>query len=398
MGVQRRALRRPPVAPVRTLVTAGVALTAVLLLLALIGSIGGGGREQTAQVVVASAPIAGGTTITPEMVGVTAVPVSRVPAGAFSSTSEVVGRTTARPVVPGEPITASVLEAPSAQQGGTGEFPPGMQVVSVVAQEPDAVMGRVQRGDLVDILATFYTPVPVTRVLVRSAPVLSVSRMDVQASALVQPDQRQRGQGSGQTKLVVLTVLVPSDLVPEVVLGQHAGRVAVSVRPPQGGPFSGDGKEGVSVPQLVTSLVPREQESPRQDTQRPVREAVPPVPPVRTAPVPTLRQEEASRGESREPARRQDGQEQSAWVIVGQRGVREDPQSGREREDSTVAVEVIRGNAVSLEKVPVQGAAPSEASVVTRARSAQGQQGRPQGAVIVPVGVPPAGGQASDGR
>lgn len=411
---RRRSLRRPPLLPVRQLVLGGLALTALLLVAALVGSTGSGGRQQQARVVVASVPISQGTRVSPDMVAVVSVPASRVPPGAFSSPQEVVGRTAARPLIPGEPLTESAFagdRGPGQGAPGGTDFPAGMQAVSVVVQEHDAVMGRVQRGDRVDILATFYQPAPVTRVLVRAAPVLAVSQveMDGQASRSQQP-----GGSPARQKIVVLTVLVPSELVPDVVLGQHAGRVAVSVRPSSDSwPTSGTGpgeKSGVSVQELTSGHLPQPQGGPASQVLSPVAAPVrsdgalaPRRTDVAVPPVPSL-----PPAQTREQPERGGASPSSAWVVSAPD--RPDRALSDGSGQASVSVEVIRGVSVSLEQVPHHDAMPNAGSVASRSRQEgrPGRQGADTGAVqpgqvsqpgsVSVVQVRPPGVQTEQGR
>lgn len=378
---QRRRLRRPPAFPVRTLVVAGLGVTGLMLLVALIGSAPSGrdSREALVELVVAAVPIQEGTRISPEMLSVQRVPVRRAPQDAVLSMAEAAGRAAARTIAQGEPITRSALQAPD-RLAGSRQVVPGMQAVSVVLSEPDALMGRVRPGDVVDLLATFYQPVPATRVVASAVPVLAVARIELPQQGVV-PDQRQQQQGrSRDPRAVVVTVAVPASAVPDVVLGSHAGRLAISVRDPENPmavPSGGEG--GSSVPRLVSGLLPQEQRvssgaqapvqtPPPPRTSRPVMKEPPrdvrlplPEPPRRPEPEAAP----ASGAGSREPS----------WVASRPREPAESRKDGEQ--ESLRAVEVIRGSAVSVELVPGPDGGADPRSAASRSRAQQKQSEQP---------------------
>jgi pilus assembly protein CpaB len=375
---QRRRLRRPPAFPVRTLVVAGLGVTGLMLLVALLGSAPSGrdSREALVELVVAAVPIQEGTKISPEMLTVQRVPLRRAPQDAVLSMAEAAGRAAARTIAQGEPITRSVLQVPD-QLGGGQQVAPGMQAVSVVLSEPDALMGRVRPGDVVDLLATFYQPVPATRVVASAVPVLAVARIEIPQQGVVS-DQRQQQPGRPRDpRAVVVTVAVPASAVPDVVLGSHAGRLAISVRDPRepaAVPSGGEG--GSSVPRLVSGLLPKEEKA-SAGTQAPVQTPPPPKvsrpamkepPQVVQLPLPEPSRATAQRAEPA-PASGVEGREPS-WVASRPRGSTE----GR-REENLRPVEVIRGSSVSVELVSAPDGALDPRSAASRNRTAQpGQQ------------------------
>src|SRR4029077_3947321 len=87
-------------------------------------------------------------------VHVVTLPQSAVPPGAFSGTSQVLGRGAILPVSKGEFILPSKLAALSAGAGLPSMIPQGMRAVSVRVNDVVSVAGFVQPGTHVDVLAT----------------------------------------------------------------------------------------------------------------------------------------------------------------------------------------------------------------------------------------------------
>jgi len=104
--------------------------------------------------VMAADDIQVGTKLEAHDVHVVTLPQSAVPPGAFSGTSQVVGRGAILPVSKGEFILPSKLAAVNAGAGLPSMIPQGMRAVSVRVNDVVSVAGFVQPGTHVDVLAT----------------------------------------------------------------------------------------------------------------------------------------------------------------------------------------------------------------------------------------------------
>lgn len=116
----------------------------------------GGG---TAQVVVASTPIARGEALAAPQLKVVDFPVASVPAGSFQSLSQLNGvgpnaRLALRPIAANEPILADLISTPGARSILSSALPDGLRAVSFRSNETAGVAGFVLPGDHVDILLT----------------------------------------------------------------------------------------------------------------------------------------------------------------------------------------------------------------------------------------------------
>ncbi len=102
-------------------------------------------------VVVAVHPVERGAVLRKDDLAVRQLPGSFRPEGAFGSVAEAAGRTAVVPLVAGQLVLKGHL-APDGLSGVAALLPPGTRGVSVPAA---GASGLVQRGDLVDVLATF---------------------------------------------------------------------------------------------------------------------------------------------------------------------------------------------------------------------------------------------------
>jgi len=115
---------------------------------------GSSNNERGVPVVMAADDIQVGTKLEAHHVHVVTLPQSAVPPGAFSATSQVLGRGAILPVSKGEFILPSKLAALSAGSGLPSMIPQGMRAVSVRVNDVVSVAGFVQPGSHVDVLAT----------------------------------------------------------------------------------------------------------------------------------------------------------------------------------------------------------------------------------------------------
>ena len=115
---------------------------------------GTGNKERGVPVVMAADDIQVGTKLEAHDVHVVTLPQSAVPPGAFSATSQVLGRGAILPVSKGEFILPSKLAALNAGTGLPSMIPQGMRAVSVRVNDVVSVAGFVQPGTHVDVLAT----------------------------------------------------------------------------------------------------------------------------------------------------------------------------------------------------------------------------------------------------
>ena len=109
---------------------------------------------ETANVVVAAAPIEAASAITESMLRIAAVPVSLIPPGSFQDPKKLIGRVPTVPISTGIALSAEMLAPEGAEPGLPSQIPEGYRAISVAVDESTAVAGFVCPGHRVDVYAT----------------------------------------------------------------------------------------------------------------------------------------------------------------------------------------------------------------------------------------------------
>ena len=184
---------------------------------------GSNGNATGVPVVMAADDIQVGAKLEAHDVRVVTLPQSAIPPGAFSRTSQVLGRGAVLPVSQGEFILPSKLAALNAGAGLPSMIPPGMRAVSVRVNDVVSVAGFVQPGTRVDVLATGNQSSgndrQTTTVLENVAVIAVGKSLDRSASA--------EGQSAP-----VITLLVSPDDAQKLALVSQEGRIQLSLRNP----------------------------------------------------------------------------------------------------------------------------------------------------------------------
>lgn len=105
-------------------------------------------------VVIAKVELPPRTVLTMDMLAVKAYPDDLVPSGAFSTTADAVGLTTAIQVSRGQPIVRGQLSAVGSAEATSLTIETGKVMVAFPTTDPLTVAGLVNVGDHVDLLAT----------------------------------------------------------------------------------------------------------------------------------------------------------------------------------------------------------------------------------------------------
>src|ERR1700682_3393101 len=184
---------------------------------------GSGNNERGVPVVMAADDIQVGTKLEPHDVHVVTLPQSAVPPGAYSGTSQVLGRGAILPVSKGEFILPSKLAAVNAGTGLPSMIPQGMRAVSVRVNDVVSVAGFVQPGSDVGVLATGNQGGGndrQTTTVLENVLVLAVGKsLDRNASA------------DAQTAPVITLAVSPDD-AQKLALVSQEGRIQLSLRNP----------------------------------------------------------------------------------------------------------------------------------------------------------------------
>lgn len=116
-------------------------------------------QSKLVQVLVASQPLAFGTTLTPENTKLVGWPAGSIPEGAYKTSIGVVGnpkgpRVALRPIAVGEPILSSKISGTDGRASISALLPDGMRAAAVKIDAVSGVGGLISPGDVVDVLVT----------------------------------------------------------------------------------------------------------------------------------------------------------------------------------------------------------------------------------------------------
>jgi pilus assembly protein CpaB len=180
---------------------------------------------KTTQVVVASANLTLGDELGADDVRVVEWPASSVPASAFHTVDDVVGRGVIAPMVQHEPILPDKLASKDAGAGLPPAIPEGKRALSVSVNEVIGVAGYVLPGTRVDVLATVnpsQNQTDVTsKVILTNVPVLA-------AGTRIERD----GTDNKPISVTVVTLLVDPAESERLTLASTEGKIQLALRNP----------------------------------------------------------------------------------------------------------------------------------------------------------------------
>ena len=237
----------------------------------------------TRPVIVAAVNLQLGAELRPEDLRIVAWPANAVPAEAFGSADQVVGRGLIQGVVANEPILPSKLAPKGAGAGLPPVIPAGMRALSVRVNDVVGVAGYVLPGTRVDVVATVnptqQQPDVTSKVILTNVLVLAAGTKI----------ERDTPEGK-PLQVSVVTLLVDPIEAERLTLASTEGKIQLALRNPldQTAPTTPGIKPGV----LMASAVPA---SPAR--RRVTTTAAPK--PVSAAPAPSLPTVEMIRGDKR---------------------------------------------------------------------------------------------------
>lgn len=179
----------------------------------------------TRPVVVAAADLELGAELRADDLRVVQWPESAMPAGAFASSEEIVGRGLVMPVIQNEPILPMKLAAKGAGAGLTVVIPEGKRAVSVRVNEVIGVAGYVLPGTRVDVLAT-ASPSEKREDMTTK---LVLSNVQVLAAGT---KLEQDGEQGKPVSVNVVTLLVTPEESEKLTLGATEGKIQLALRNP----------------------------------------------------------------------------------------------------------------------------------------------------------------------
>jgi pilus assembly protein CpaB len=179
----------------------------------------------THPVVIAAADLGIGTELRREDLKAIDWPANAVPAGAFSSPDEIVGRGLVLPVIQNEPIVPLKLASKEAGAGLPPVIPTGLRALSVRVNEVIGVAGYVTPGTRVDVVTTINPTNAqgevTSKVVLNNVQVLAAGTKLEQSPADKKP-----------ITVTVVTLLVDPDQAERLTLASTEGKIQLALRNP----------------------------------------------------------------------------------------------------------------------------------------------------------------------
>ena len=179
----------------------------------------------TRPVIVAAVNLDLGAELRPEDVRIVEWPATAVPATAFASADEVVGRGLILPVVANEPILSNKLAAKGAGSGLPPIIPDGMRALSVRVNDVVGVAGYVLPGTHVDVVATVNPTQQHTDV---TSKVILTNVLVLAAGTKI---ERDTDEGKPVSVSVVTLLVNPSE-AERLTLASTEGKIQLALRNP----------------------------------------------------------------------------------------------------------------------------------------------------------------------
>lgn len=180
-------------------------------------------RYETRQVVVASTDVPRGATLDPGNLAVRSMPGEFLPPGAVPAerAAEVLGRQLAIDVGPGTPILRAALADRGAAPRLSAVLGPDERAITIAVDELASQAGALRAGDRVDLhYGRRESGDAVIVPLLQQVEILGVGDSFSLAS-----------QDGAQRQYATVTLRVPADDAPRVLLAQQAGELSMLLRP-----------------------------------------------------------------------------------------------------------------------------------------------------------------------
>jgi pilus assembly protein CpaB len=250
---------------------AAVAFVGVVMLL---GSGGGGGTQPDATkstIVVTTADVPLGTTITADLVTAQEVKITEKPVGSYTLTNEVIGRTVTTQLLKGQLVDANAFATSTVNTDIARLLAPGHRAMAIQVDQVSGVGTLIKPGDRVDVVVAISGadkfPVvatdPQTNQItlvpgLNATSVKAIIQNSEVVGTLVPPPPAQTGNEgttgttpslNGQGQIVILSV---SDQEAEVLrFGQIDGTITLVLRSPKDKEAPNEETTGITLRRLV---------------------------------------------------------------------------------------------------------------------------------------------------
>ena len=179
-------------------------------------------KVATQSVVVASKELPFGAVLSDDNIQTASWPTEIVPAGALSSSQELVGRVVRTPVAIGEPVLETKLAPVGADRGLPMRVPPGMRAMTVPVNVVSSVSGFVLPDSKVDVVVTIR---PETEKE-------TMSKLVLQNLIVLAADQKLEDQDGRPMKVQSVTLLVTPSEAEKLALASNNGDIQLVLRNP----------------------------------------------------------------------------------------------------------------------------------------------------------------------
>src|SRR5687768_9901558 len=219
----------------------------------------------TKPVIVAAVNLDLGAELRPEDLRIVEWPVNTVPASAFGSADQVVGRGLIQSVVENELILPSKLAPKEAGAGLPPVIPAGMRALSVRVNDVVGVAGYVLPGTRVDVVATVN---PTQNQIDVTSKVVLTNVLVLAAGTKIERDS----EGGKPMSVSVVTLLVDPMEAERLTLASTEGKIQLALRNPldQTAPATPGIKPAALMASAVVSSAPRQRGAVRRPAPAPV--------------------------------------------------------------------------------------------------------------------------------
>ena len=190
-------------------------------------------------VVTAKTSIPERTVIKEEMLSLKTMPSNKVPNGALTRTTDLVGRPTKVAINAGEVITTQKVFASILDMGLSGRIPPECRAITVGISDVTGVAGFAQPGDYVDVMlvsSQVENNKVVSEMILQNVLLLAINKqVEDQNSATAQNNANKNQNTGNQPKVTGSPAMATMALVPEDALKLAAkaqlGQIYLVLRP-----------------------------------------------------------------------------------------------------------------------------------------------------------------------
>ena len=184
-------------------------------------------------VVTAKTSIPERTVIKEEMLSLTTVPSNKVPSGALTRTTDLVGRPTKVALNAGEVITTQKVFASILDMGLSGRIPPDCRAITVGISDVTGVAGFAQPGDYVDVMlvsSQVENNKVVSEMILQNVLLLAINKqVETQSNTNKNQNAGNQAKVTGNPAMATMA-LVPEDAL-KLAAKAQLGQIYLVLRP-----------------------------------------------------------------------------------------------------------------------------------------------------------------------